>query len=32
MEWYTNGVTNAIVECRQKMALFIVYVKGMCIN
>ena len=28
MEWYQNGVKNAIVEYKQKRALFVVYVKG----
>ena len=28
MEWYTEGVTNAIMTCRQQNALFIVYIKG----
>lgn len=28
MEWYQKGVKNAIVEYKQKGALFVVYVKG----
>ena len=30
MEWYVDGVTNAITTCRKEKALFIVYVKGTC--
>ena len=28
MEWYSEGVANAITTCRQQNALFIVYIKG----
>lgn len=28
MEWYQDGVKNAIVEYKQKRALLVVYVKG----
>ncbi len=31
MEWFKGSVANAIAQCRQTKALFIVYVHGKCV-
>lgn len=32
MEWFTGGVLDAITSCRQKRALFIVFIYGKCVG